>query len=79
MMFLVGNLAPTHSLMLALFTGVIPHDISLHELKDDAGRKRALAAAHVPAEADPEIEQFAAFLRTLAIAARLDVPVLVDG
>lgn len=79
MMFLVGNLAPTHSLMLALFTGVIPHDISLYDLKDDAGRKKALAAAHLPTEADPEIEQFAAFLRSLAIAARLDIPVLVDG
>ena len=79
MMFLVGKLAPTHSLMLALFTGVIPHDISLHELKDDAGRKRALAAAHLPTESDPEIEQLAAFLRSLAVAGRLDVPVLVDG
>jgi hypothetical protein len=79
MMFLVGNLAPTHSLMLALFTGVIPHDISLHDLKDDAGRKRALAAAHVASEPDPDIEQLAAFLRTLAVAARLDVPILVDG
>jgi len=79
MMFLVGNLAPTHSLMLALFTGVIPHDISLYDLKDEAGRKRALAAAHVPVEADPDIEQLAAFLRTLAVAARLDLPVIVDG
>ena len=79
MMFLVGNVAPTHSLMLALFTGVIPHDIDLHELKDQEGRARALAAAHLPTEADPEVEQLAAFLRTLAIGARLDVPVLVDG
>jgi len=79
MMFLVGNLAPTHSLMLALFTGVIPHDISLHDLKDHVGRKRALAAAHLPTEADPELEQLAAFLRTVATAARLEVPVLVDG
>ena len=30
MMFMVGNLAPTHCLMLALFLGVIPHDTSLH-------------------------------------------------
>jgi hypothetical protein len=79
MMFMVGNLAPTHCLMLALFTGVIPHDTSLHDLKDDGGRKRALAAATVASEADPDIEQLAAFLRALGVAARLDVPILVDG
>jgi hypothetical protein len=79
MMFLVGNLAPTHCLMLALFTGVIPHDISLHDLKDSQGRARALAAAHVATEADADIEQLAAFLRSLAVAARLEIPILVDG
>ncbi len=79
MMFLVGNLQPTHCLMLALFCGVIPHDTSLHDLKDDAGRQRALAHANVPSESDPEIEQLAAFLRALGVAARLDVPILVDG
>jgi len=79
MMFLVGDLAPTHSLMLALFCGVIPHDISLHDLKDRAGRMRALEAAEVPVEADAAIEQLAAFLRTLAIAARLEVPIVIDG
>jgi hypothetical protein len=79
MMFLVGHLAPTHCLMLALFCGVIPHDTSLHDLKDQAGRTRALAAAHVAPQADPDIEQVAAFLRTLAVAARLEVPILVDG
>jgi hypothetical protein len=79
MMFMVGNLAPTHSLMLALFFGVIPHDTSLHDLKDKDGRSRALEAAHLPTEADPDIEQVAAFLRTLALAARLDVNVIIDG
>jgi hypothetical protein len=79
MMFLVGNLQPTHCLMLALFCGVIPHDTSLHDLKDEPGRARALAAANVDNESDPDIEQFAAFLRSLAIAARLEVPILVDG
>jgi len=79
MMFLVGHLAPTHSLMLALFTGVIPHDTSLHDLKDEAGRRRVLAAASVAPEPDPEIVQLAAFLRALATAARLDVPIYIDG
>jgi hypothetical protein len=79
MMFLVGNLAPTHCLMLALFCGVLPHDISLHDLKDSAGRTRALAAVTLPAEPDADIEQLAAFLRMLVVAARLEVAVLVDG
>ncbi len=79
MMFMVGPLAPTHCLMLALFFGVIPHDTSLHDLKDEQGRTRALETAEVASESDPEIEQFAHFLRVLALAARLDVPVLIDG
>jgi hypothetical protein len=79
MMFLVGHLAPTHCMMLALFTGVIPHDTNLHDLKDGEGRARALARSYVPTEADPEVEQLAAFLRALALAARLEVPILVDG
>jgi hypothetical protein len=79
MMFMVGPLAPTHCLMLSLFFGVIPHDTSLHDLKDESGRSRALEHAEVPVEADPDLEQFAHFLRVLALAARLDVPVLIDG
>jgi hypothetical protein len=79
MMFMVGHLAPTHCLMLALFCGVIPHDISLHDLKDKDGRTRALDAAALAAEPDADIEQLAAFLRTLAVAARLDKSILIDG
>ena len=58
---------------------VIPHDISLHELRDQDGRTRALDAALVPTEVDADTEQLAAFLRMLALAARLDVSILVDG
>jgi hypothetical protein len=79
MMFMVGALHPAHCLMLALFLGVIPHATSLHDLKDDAGRKRVLATAHVDRQADAEIEQLASFLRMLAIAARLDTTIFVDG
>ena len=79
MMFMVGNLSPTHCLMLALFCGVIPHDTSLHDLKDDAGRSRALAATRLAPEADGDIEQLAAFLRTLVVAARLDASIVIDG
>lgn len=80
MMFFVGRtLQPTHSLMLSLFLGVIPHDIDLHLLKDGPGRTKALAMSYLPPEADPDIEQLAAFLRMLALGAQLDVPILVDG
>jgi len=79
MMFMVGNLTATHSLMLALFLGVIPHDTSVHLLKDAEGKNQALAAAHVASEPDPDIEQVAAFLRALAVAARLDAAILIDG
>ncbi len=79
MMFMVGHLAPTHCLMLALFLGVIPHDTSVHLLKDEAGRSEALANASVPSEPDPDIEQLAAFLRALAVAVRLDKTILIDG
>lgn len=79
MMFLVGNLAPAHSLLLALVFGVIPHDIDLDDLKDRERRNRALEAADVPVHSDPDIEQLAAFLRTLALAARLDMPIMIDG
>jgi hypothetical protein len=79
MMFMVGNLAPTHCLMLALFCGVLPHDISLYDLKDTSSRIRALAAAELAPQPDADIEQLAAFLRTLAVAARLEVSVMIDG
>ena len=79
MMFMVGNLAPTHSMMLALFCNVLPHDIGLQELKDRDSRQKALDAASIPPEADADIEQIAAFLRTLVIAARLDAMIVIDG
>jgi len=79
MMFMVGNLAPAHSLMIALFLGVIPHDTSLHLLKGGPARDLVLEHAFVASEADGDIEQLAAFLRMLALAARLDATVLIDG
>lgn len=79
MMFMVGTLAPTHSMMIALFLGVIPHDTPLTSLKDTASRAATLARSHVPSESDADIEQLAAFLRALALAAQLELPILVDG
>jgi hypothetical protein len=65
--------------MLALFCGVLPHDIDIYDLKHGDGRSRALAAAGVAAEADADIEQLAAFLRMLATAAHLELSIWIDG
>ncbi|MCX5746418.1 MAG: hypothetical protein NT062_28405 [Proteobacteria bacterium] len=79
MMFMVGHIAPTHSLMLALFFGAIPHDTSIHDLTDKEARTRILEESSIPPEPDADVEQLAAFLRTLALAARLEATILVDG
>ncbi|HMG52301.1 MAG TPA: hypothetical protein VK601_02440, partial [Kofleriaceae bacterium] len=53
--------------------------ISPADLRDEAARTRALAAAELAPHPDPDIEQIAQFLRMLAVAARLDVPIFIDG
>ncbi|MBP9087032.1 MAG: hypothetical protein KBG15_13000 [Kofleriaceae bacterium] len=79
MMFFVGHLAPTHCLMLALFVGAVSHDASFHDLKDSAGRAKLMHAAVIERQADPAVEQVAAFLRAVLAAARLEVPLFIDG
>jgi hypothetical protein len=79
MMFMVGHLTPTHCLMLALFLGVLPHDLSIHTLQDPVARAKVLADAKLETEDDPDIEQVAAFLRALGVAARLDASIMIDG
>jgi hypothetical protein len=79
MMFFVGHLAPTHCLMLALFVGAVSHEASFHDLKDPAGRARLMQDAGIERQADPAIEQIAAFLRAVLAAARLEVPLFIDG
>jgi hypothetical protein len=76
MLFHVGPIGSTHALLCCLFFGVIPHDIELDALDD---RLPLLATAAVPQPPDEACEPLAGFLHTLAIAARLDVDVLVDG
>jgi hypothetical protein len=79
MMFMVGHVTPAHALMIALFCGVIPHDTPIRDLTDEASQARALAAASVASEADADIEQLAAFLRMLAVAARRGATILIDS
>lgn len=79
MMFFVGDLAPTHALMLALFFGAIPHTTTLSDIKDAQARSTLLARATIATQKDQSVEQIAAFLRAAATAAYEDVPLFVDG
>jgi hypothetical protein len=79
LMFYVGHLAPTHCLMIALFCGAVDHSASFHDLKDPVGRAKLLQHATVAPESIQSIEQIAQFIRTVATAARLEVPVFIDG
>ncbi len=80
MMFGLGNLGPSHCVMLALFLGILPHDFDPHSLSDTAERNQQLASARIePPRNDPALAEMAAFLRTVAMSPVLDVPVLVDA
>lgn len=79
LMFLTGELSPVHALVLLVVVGVLPHDVDPRDLQDPAGRERVLSVASVPFQEDPGIEELAAFLRMLIVAARLDAPLIVDG
>jgi len=79
LLFHVGHLAPTHSMMAALFLGVLDHDLDLAALRDPVERSRRLAAAVVEPPADPAAQPMADFVATLATAAARDLPILIDG
>lgn len=79
LLFHVGAIGSTHAFMVCLFFGVVPHDLDADALGDPAARAAALRTATVPQPPTESCEPFAAFLHTLATAARLDCDVLVDG
>jgi hypothetical protein len=83
MMFCVGRIDPSHSMLLSLFFGIIPHDISPEQLEELMQVPHK--AAHLPLP--PIIEQgllcdeshgFAAYLATVHRAASLGQTVSVD-
>jgi hypothetical protein len=78
MMFLVGDLEPSHALMVALVLGVVPHDTELATLKDPLQRDALLTRAELAPQGSPEVEQLAGFLRAARDAARLDVKLRVE-
>lgn len=79
MMFNVGHPNATHAMMLALFFGVIPHDLDPGWLATPQNRAHVLAYATVAPQQDGATEAMAQYLRACALAARLDATILVDG
>jgi hypothetical protein len=79
MMIGLGNLAPAHCEMLALFLGVVPHDSPAELIRDNAAWKQALARSHVlPGEGPPQVRAWISFLNALGMAAVLTVGCLID-
>lgn len=79
LLFHVGHLEPTHSLMAALFLGVVDHDLDPSVLRDPAARALRLASAVIVPPTDPDVQPIADFLATLAAAAASDLTILIDG
>jgi hypothetical protein len=79
MMFGLGNLGPSHCVMLSLFLGLLPHDFDPYHA-DTAERNRLLAAATIePPRDDQPHAEMAAFLRAITLSPVLDVPILIDA
>jgi hypothetical protein len=84
MMFFVGAVQPSHALMLALFLGLVPHQIEPNELRaimnDEDARKRAFGVPSIPpGPSTPQIEAMRTFLSALCRSALLVVPLGIDA
>ena len=82
MLFGLGDLSPPHSLMCALFLGVIPHRTTAGELgalSDDPSTIAGFALRYDADHEDWQIRELQRFFRALGLAAALGVPILVDG
>ncbi len=81
MMFCVGEVEPSHALMLVLFLGLIPHNIDLETLQsglvDNTARARLMNDVK-PASPDghPQIPALIEYLRALATGARIERRIL---
>lgn len=80
-----GPLAPSHAGMVALFTGVIPHDVHPDEisraLADPAAARRVFGNARIaaPAASSAQVAAVARLLEAMAIAASLGAPLWIDA
>lgn len=81
-LFGLGHLSPAHSMMCALFLGVIPHHTTaegLAQLSRDTARIGGHALRYEVGHEDPQIAEVARFLRAMGLAAALGVSLLIDG
>ncbi len=81
-LFGLGHLAPAHSMMCALFVGVIPHDTTaegLAQLSRDTARIGGHALRYDVDHDDPQLAEISRFFRAMGLAAALGVSLLVDG
>lgn len=83
-LFGLGSLQPAHTQMLALFFGIIPHDISpfaFGRLSEDRAGLADMALRRMsPSTQDPPgIGELRTFLRAAALAAALGRSLLIEG
>ena len=81
MMFMVGNLTPSHALMVLLFTGVIAHDTPLaaSTKAEDGPAEGARQVVHAGAAGCGCRAARGISYGAVAVAVRLDTEVLIDS
>ena len=81
-LFGLGHLSPAHSMMCALFVGLIPHAIAapaLADLSRDTAQVAGYALRYDASHADLQIAELQRFFRAIGLAAAMNVTVLIDG
>jgi hypothetical protein len=79
LLFFTGPLLPSHGFAIALFLGLLPHDLD-REALDGANRQDALGWATPPEGGETQQhEELLRWLGAVVRAASLDVPLLVDA
>jgi hypothetical protein len=80
-LFYAGPLEPWHALTIAVWLGILPHDVPERDLGWLAGnREGLLAASRVPdGDGTEQVEQVRGFLRSLRMAAATGKTVIVEG
>ncbi len=81
-LFGLGHLSPAHSMMCALFVGLIPHEIAADAL-GGLSQDTALVAGHALRydidHPDLQIAELRRFFRAMGLAAAMNTTVLIDG
>jgi len=81
-LFGLGHLSPAHSMMCALFVGLIPHGTppdALANLSRDTAQVAGHALRYGVDDADHQVGELQRFFRAMGLAAAMNVTVLIDG